>query len=90
MAYNSAVKYSGNKAPVAKSAGGTNGKKTEAIFSTGLWAQEGGKSLATVQVREDIMIPAGSYINLYQSDKKDEKSPDFKIQVRPGVLKQRA
>ena len=101
MAYNASKTYSGNQnrtpaatstkavAPTMKSA---SGAKVEDIFRTGLWAQEGGKSLATVQVRQDITIPAGSYINLYQTDAehKTEKSPDFKITVRPGVLKEQA
>lgn len=100
MAYGS-TKYSGNKnaAPAAGTAskGGTTagagaGGKVENLFSTGMWVQEKGPALASVQVREDITIPAGSYINLYDNreDKKSEAHPDFKVTVRPGKLKQRA
>lgn len=96
MAYNSSQKYSGNTnrpaatTPSKAAAVTTDATKVEDIFRTGLWAQEGGKSLATVQVRADVVIPAGSYINLYQTDAahKGEKSPDFKITVRPGILKE--
>lgn len=93
--YNSGTKYSGNKnaqAPVAaKAAAATT--KVENLFSTGLWLQEKGPALASVQVKEDVTFPAGSYINLYQNSAEDKKSaahPDFKITVRPGKLKPRA
>lgn len=105
MAYNTNSKYSGNgnrsfgnKQPVATGAAtaATAGEgevvKTEPLFKTGLWKQpEGSKSqaIATCQVKEDVHIPAGSYINLFQTDldKRTELSPDFRITVRPGVLK---
>lgn len=97
MAYSSNTKYSGNAnrtAPVntskpAATAAATGTVKVENIYSTGLWKQEGGRSLASVQVREDITIPAGSYINLFETtdDMRRENSPDFRITVRPGVLK---
>jgi uncharacterized cupin superfamily protein len=95
MAYqsNAAAKstgYSGNKnrvqtpAPVSS---GTTAAKAETLFKTGLWKKEGGKSLASVQVKETITIPAGSYINLFENDKKSDSHPDFSITVREGVLK---
>lgn len=96
--YNSGTKYSGNKnagAPV----GSTGTKpvsttaKVENLFSTGLWLQEKGPALASVQVKEDVTFPAGSYINLYQNSADEKKTavhPDFKITVRPGKLKARA
>lgn len=97
MAYNSANKYSGNQnratagnKPVAANvAGEKGGSKTPTIFQTGLWTKEDGKSLATVQVKEEVVIPAGSFINLYQTDpeRMTEKSPQFKITVKPGQLK---
>lgn len=98
MAYNSGTKYSGqkNQAAVAPRTGaastGTTVAKVENLFQTGMWLQEKGPALASVQVQEDITIPAGAYINLYdnRSDKKTEKHPDFKVTVRPGKLKQRA
>lgn len=66
-------------------------KKTEAIFSTGLFApREGSKSVATIQLKESVTIPAGAYINLYSVDQKTEKSPIFRMQVRPGQLKSKA
>jgi len=96
MAYNSANKYSGNSnrtaatKPVAAAVTGEKGgSKTPTIFQTGLWSKEDGKSLATVQVKEDVVIPAGSFINLYQTDpeRMKENSPQFKITVKPGSLK---
>jgi len=69
-----------NKAPTKK-----------VIFSTGLFAptKEGVKSIGSVQVKEDVTIPAGSYINLYENDKRDkETSPMFKLSVTEGKFKQ--
>lgn len=95
--YNAGTKYSGNKnatgaaTPVAAKAAST--VKVENLFSTGLWLQEKGPALASVQVKEDVTFPAGSYINLYANAAEDKKSaahPDFKITVRPGKLKARA
>lgn len=74
---------------VQKSVGATGAaKSTEALFSTGLFApREGSKSVATVQLKEAVTIPAGSYINLYQSEAKSDKSPIFRMQIRAGELK---
>ena len=89
----------GNKSvgttPAVAGAAATTGSdqvKTEPLFKTGLWKQpEGSKSqaIATCQVKEDVHIPAGSYINLFATDldKRTEMSPDFRITVRPGVLR---
>lgn len=92
MAYNSGVRYQqgvAGKAAVKPAAGGAGKVDSNQIFKTGMWAptREGSKALATVQLKETITIPAGSYLNLYQSDKKNEKSPDFNLQIRSGVLK---
>lgn len=105
MAYTSNTKYSGGnnravatgKPAFAGKSAGSKGAKVENLFSTGLWTQEGGISLASVQVRETITIPAGSYINLFQTEddyraqkmqeNPDAKVPDFRMTVRPGVLK---
>lgn len=91
--YNSGTKYSGSKnstAPVAAPKATT--AKVENVFTTGMWLQEKGPALASVQVKEDITIPAGAYINLYDNrgDKKSDAHPDFKVTVRPGKLKARA
>jgi hypothetical protein len=71
-------------------AGGASRERAPAIFSTGLFAptKEGVKSLGNVQVKEDILLPAGSYINLYPVEKTKDSSPVYKIQVTPGKLKQ--
>ena len=73
----------------ASSAQKSSGQKREVIFRTGLFAptREGVKAIGSVQVKEDITIPAGSYLNLYESDKKNEKSPAFNLQVTPGQMK---
>jgi major membrane immunogen (membrane-anchored lipoprotein) len=92
--YNSGVRYNGgNKqsAHTAKPVAAASGSgESSQLFKTGLWAptREGSKAIATVQVKETITIPAGSYLNLYQADKKNEKSPDFNLQVRSGKLKE--
>lgn len=83
-------KYSGNANRTATQTGGSGGvKKADAatVFKTGLFKSEGGKTLASVQVKEDITIPAGSYINLFENEQKTEKHPMFTISVRTGVLK---
>lgn len=90
--YNSGVRYNGgNKSThAAKPAVASGSGESSQLFKTGLWAptREGSKAIATVQVKETITIPAGSYLNLYQADKKNEKSPDFNLQVRSGKLKE--
>lgn len=70
-------------------AGGVKAPRKK-LFSTGLFApnKEGVKSLGSVQVKEDVMIPAGSYINLYENDKRtSDKAPIFNISVTEGVLR---
>jgi hypothetical protein len=60
------------------------------LFRTGLFVpdREGVSAMASVQVKEDVMIPAGSYITIYKNDdKKSEKSPDFSLVVKPGKQK---
>lgn len=64
--------------------------KVEAIFSTGLFAptKPGVRSMGSVQLKESVTIPAGSYINLYPNDKPtSDKSPAFRVVVTPGNLK---
>jgi hypothetical protein len=47
------------------------------------------KAVGTVKVKETITIPAGSYINLYENDRrKGDKDPVFKLQVRAGKTDQ--
>lgn len=96
--YNTGTKYSGNKnaggpsnTEAAKGTVATTAK-VENVFTTGMWLQEKGPALASVQIKEDITLPAGAYINLYdnRADKKSEAHPDFKVTVRPGKLKARA
>lgn len=67
----------------------TKGPST-ALLSTGLFApdREGSKAVATVRIKEAVTIPAGSYINLYESDRsKGEKSPMFRLQIREATKK---
>lgn len=70
------------------------GSKTasSALYSTGLFAPDGDRSKAvgTVKVKETITIPAGSYINLYENERrKGDKDPVFKLQVRAGKTEQK-
>lgn len=67
---------------------GTTERKP-AIFQTGLFkpTKEGVKSIGSVQVKEDVTIPAGSYINLYTAASDKNADLAFKIQVTPGVVR---
>lgn len=58
------------------------------IFATGLFApnKEGVKSIGSVQVKEEIVIPAGSYLNLYEADRKSDTHPVFTLSVTEGSL----
>lgn len=99
MAYNSGTKYSGTKnqqaggTPRTGAAVATTGKR-ESLFSTGLFVKKDdagnpveGATLASVQVKEAVTIPAGSWINLYQNEPKTAKHPEFSIKVNAGKLK---
>jgi hypothetical protein len=71
---------------------GTSKTASNALYSTGLFAPDGDRSKAvgTVRVKEAITIPAGSYINLYENDRrKGDKDPVFKLQVRAGKTEQK-
>jgi hypothetical protein len=92
MAYQ--VRGNSQMSPVSKPAtsvaasGSTSTRKS--LFQTGLFApnKEGVKSIGSVQVKEAITIPAGSYINLYENDKrKSDASPIFNLSVTEGKLK---
>lgn len=78
-------------AQVRSGSSDSNAVKKDALFTTGIFAphpQSKGKAIATVQLKEAVTIPAGSYINLYEcEDRKTDKSPLFRMQVREGVLK---
>lgn len=78
---------SGNMARSNMSAGNGEKASVSSLYSTGLFAPDSDKSKAvgTVRVKETITIPAGSYINLYENDRrKGDKDPVFKLQVRAG------
>lgn len=80
-----------SKAAPAVAAKGPTTRKP-ALFSTGLFSptKEGVKAIGSVQVKEAITIPAGSYINLYENDKAPANggvAPAFRLQVTEGVLK---
>lgn len=89
MAYQSNTKYSGKSNQAATTATTSGATKTAALFTTGLWAQEKGPAMASVQVKEDVTIPAGSYLNVYDNrdSKKTATGPDFRITVKAGKLK---
>lgn len=80
-------------APAAVTTNKATGPAAGTLFTTGLFAplSEKSKAIGTVQIKETITIPAGSYLNLYQVDQpKNDKSPIFRMQVREGVLKKQA
>lgn len=90
---NSYQKTGATKGATAHVAGDTTEKK-KALFTTGLFrpTKEGVKSLGSVQVKEAITIPAGSYINIYEVDDKSrfknaDTAPDFTLKVTEGKLK---
>lgn len=95
MAYNNAQKSTGSgngtsfstgKGPSvdSKTTAAPAGEKGDAVtlFTTGLFKAEKGAALATVRIKEDLVIPAGAYINLYEADNNKENGPMFRIQVR--------
>ena len=93
MAYGNTGTATGTKsyAKTAAPAGVSKvGGKKEALFRTGLFAptKEGVKSIGSVQVKEDITLPAGSFINLYENDKRTtDKHPMFTLTVTPGSVR---
>ena len=71
-------------------AAATGKSLTPPIFSTGMFVpdREGVKALASIQVKEDVLIPAGSYISIYHNEvKKTPTSPDYRLMVKAGKLK---
>lgn len=91
MAYGTGTqsKYSGNANRTTGTAAVTGtAKKKEAIFRTGLWKREGGKAFASVQLKEAVTLPAGTYVDIYlNDDKKSEQHPDVTLIANPGVVK---
>lgn len=86
MAYQQRT-YSNSK-PATAAASGTG--RAPAILSTGLFTpnKEGVKSIGSVQVKEDVLIPAGSFINLYPNDRKSkDNDPTYKLTVTAGKKK---
>ena len=77
-----------------QSGGGNTVAKTtttdsSVLFSTGLFApdNEKSKAMATVKIKEDLVIPAGSYINLYENEATSERSPKIRLQIRKASVK---
>lgn len=98
MAYGNQNNQQGNKfgntakpAAAVTAPAATNAvQKPDALFSTGLFAptKPGVKSMGSVQLKEDLHLPAGSYINLYTNDKKtSDKSPAFRIVATVGTIR---
>lgn len=69
----------------------SGGDKVEALLSTGLFAPDKdskSKAIGSVKVKEAITIPAGSYINLYENDRrKSDTDPVFRLQIREATKK---
>ena len=92
--YQSNRPATGGAAPARSSgnSGSSSGTEVDAIFSTGLFApkSENAKAIGTVTVDKEIVIPAGSFINLYKVDderRKTDKHPVYSLLVRPGTEK---
>ena len=72
---------------VAATGAGTTSSNDNEIFSTGMFKpnKEGVKSIASVKLKEDLTIPAGSYVNIYVNEyKKEDNHPDYKLRVTKG------
>lgn len=70
----------------SRSTGGGSTNDNE-LFVTGMYKpnKEGVKSIASVKLKEDLNIPAGSYVNIYVNEyKKEESHPDYKLRVTKG------
>lgn len=81
----------GNFSKAAVSAPVSGGDKAEPLLSTGLFApdkESKSKAIGSVKVKEAITIPAGSYINLYENDRrKSDTDPVFRLQIREATKK---
>lgn len=76
--------------PVANSTAAATTKGAGVLYTTGLFAPRNAasKAIGTVQVKEDVILKAGSFINLYENDRTEgENKPIFRMQVREGQLK---
>lgn len=85
----------GNRKLTTSATPATTGKSdsSEAVFSTGLFRPKNAasKAIGTIQIKEDVVLKAGSYINLYEVENpKSDSHPIFRMQVRAGQLKARA
>ena len=80
----------GNKT-VSKEEVAKSSSASTALLNTGLFAPEEGspsKAIASVKLKEGVTIPAGSYINLYENDRrKKDSDPQFKLQIREAKKK---
>lgn len=91
MAY-TRTNYTSHTKATPKLAGGAKPSRAT-IYQTGLFkpTKEGVKSLGSIQVKEDVVIKAGSYINLYEVDDKSkfknpDNAPDFTLKITEGKL----
>lgn len=74
----------------ATPAAATN-SKSGVLYTTGLFAPRNAasKAIGTVQIKEDVVLKKGSFINLYENDRpaEGENKPIFRMQVREGTKK---
>jgi len=91
MAYTPRNTGSNGNFSKAVSAPVSGGEKVEALLSTGLFAPDKdskSKAIGSVKVKEAITIPAGSYINLYENDRrKSDTDPVFRLQICEATKK---
>lgn len=86
--YQSANKFSGGQSRGTQVA--SKPVDSSVVLSTGLFApdNEKSKATATIKLKEAVTIPAGAYINLYKNeDRKSDKSPIYRVQVRMAAPK---
>lgn len=91
MAYQPNRGLTANNSSSNNKQGSTSAPKAarKSLYKTGLFApnKEGVKSIGSVQVKEEVVIPAGSYINLYENtERKGETSPVFSLAITEGKL----
>jgi hypothetical protein len=69
----------------------SKGASSGVLYTTGLFAPRNAasKAIGTVQIKEDVVLKKGSFINLYENDRpaQGENKPIFRMQVREGTKK---
>lgn len=99
MAFGNNTANKGTFQPRGNYRGGSTGAaKTEqrtkrnVVYSTGLFTpkSEKSKAIGSIMVAEDVMIPAGTWLNLYVFDgevKEGKQAPAYRLVASEGTAK---